>query len=131
MDIFVTYSELRGIIQQKFQQNFLFSYSDRKTVIIHHRMNITVEVSINEIIDGNTICMTYQTNPKFMKIIGDSWFKWINKYPDIIEKVGQTYVVHLDKIENEKLHDILNRAKLQDIHFDNDGMIAEFSIKQD
>ena len=127
MTITLTYPELQDLIRRKLQIDFLFSYSDNKTVCIHPGMNIDVDVSINEIIDGNSICLTYKTNPRFMKPITDFLFNILNKYPEVIEKVAQTYIIHLDKIN--ELQSILSKAYLKEIHFDEyDGMVAEFSL---
>ena len=106
----------------------MFSFKDNATVCVHTGiMNMDVDVTVNEIIGGNSIRLTYQTNPKLMKIFGDMLFKWLNAYPDVIEKVAQWYIIHLDKIN--ELQVILNKASMQGIHFDEyDGMVAEFSL---
>ena len=127
MKLTLTYPELHDIILEKIGHDLLFSFKDNATVSIHLGMNVDVDVTVNEIIGGNSICLTYKTNPKWMKFVGDMSFKWLNAYPDVIEKIAQRYIIHLDKIN--ELQGILNKAYLKGIHFDEcDGMIAEFSL---
>lgn len=128
MKLTLTYHELHNIILEKLGHDLMFSFKDNATVCVHTGiMNMDVDVTVNEIIGGNSIRLTYQTNPKLMKIFGDMLFKWLNAYPDVIEKVAQWYIIHLDKIN--ELQVILNKASMQGIHFDEyDGMVAEFSL---
>ena len=128
MKLTLTYSELHDIILEKVGHDLLFSFKDNAIVCVHTGiMNMDVDVTVNEIIGGKSICMTYRTNPKWMKIVGDLSFKWLNAYPNVIEKVAQTYIVHLDKINEQQ--GILNKAYLKKVHFDEcDGMVVEFSL---
>ena len=123
MNIQIPYNELSGFVRDRFNQNLVMNFVDEKTISIGKEIRVAMLsklVSVNltvKQVSGNDVTLVYNGGMGLDLLVKAALKYFKEKMGGLVEELdGNTLVVHLQKIEQQK--DALKTVALGGLSFD-------------